>query len=44
MMFDFYNTFYKLGYLQKTDVHEAAEWGVISLEEYKTITNENYAA
>jgi hypothetical protein len=42
--FDFYSTFYKFGYLSKEIVHEAAEWGVISLEEYKTITGEDYIA
>lgn len=42
--FNFYNTFYKMGYLTKDIVHEAAEWGVITLEEYKTITGEDYSA
>ena len=40
--FDFYNLFYKMGYLTKDIVHEAAEWGVITLEEYKEITGEDY--
>ncbi|MGG3987538.1 XkdX family protein [Bacillus smithii] len=42
--FDFYNTFYKMGYLTKDIVHESAEWGVITLEEYKEITGEDYVA
>lgn len=41
-MFYFYKTFYELGYLKKEDIHEAAKWGVISREEYKTIVGEEY--
>ena len=44
VFFDFYNTFYKIGYLTKDIVREAAEWGVISLEEYQEITGEEFAA
>lgn len=40
--FDFYNTFYKMGYLTKDIVHEAAQWGVITLAEYKEITGEEF--
>lgn len=43
-MFDFYRTMYKLGYLNKADVYEAAEWGVISAEEYKLITGEDFVS
>lgn len=42
--FDFYNTFYKFGYLSKEIVHEAAQWGVITLGEYKEITGEEFVA
>lgn len=42
--FDFYKTFYQMGYLTKDTVHEAAEWGVISLDDYKEITGEDYVA
>lgn len=42
--FDFYNTFFKMGYLTKDIVHEAAEWGVITLEEYQKITGEEFTA
>jgi hypothetical protein len=42
-MFDFYRIFYQMGYLEKQDVHDAAQWGVITLQDYKTITNEEYA-
>ncbi len=37
-MISFYKTMYDLGYLDKSDVHEAAYWGVITLDEYKQIT------
>lgn len=40
--FDFYNLFYKMGYLTKDIVREAAEWVVITLAEYKEITGEDY--
>jgi uncharacterized XkdX family phage protein len=43
-MFDFYRVMYQLGYLSKEDVHEAATWGVITTEEYKQITGEDYVA
>ncbi|GGJ68266.1 putative XkdX family phage protein [Anoxybacillus voinovskiensis] len=43
-MFDFYKIFYQMGYLTKDDVHEAASWGVITLEEYKLITGEDFVA
>ena len=42
VLFNFYNTFYKMGYLTKDIVHEAAEWGVITLEEYKEITGQQH--
>ncbi|EMI10354.1 XkdX family protein [Anoxybacillus gonensis] len=43
-MFDFYKIFYQMGYLTKQDVHDAAEWGVITLEEYQEITGEEFTA
>ena len=42
--FDFYNTFYKIGHLTKDNVHEAVQWGVITLEEYQEITGEEFTA
>jgi hypothetical protein len=33
-----------MGYLTKDIVHEAAEWGVITLEEYQEITGEEFTA
>lgn len=42
--FDFYNLFFKMGYLKKDMVHEAAYWGVITLSEYKEITGEEFVA
>ncbi len=41
-MFDFYNTFYNVGYLDLAIVKEACKWKVITAEEYKTITQEDY--
>jgi len=41
-MFEFYSLFYKMGYLKKQDIYEAAYWGVITKEEYKIITGEEY--
>lgn len=41
-MLDFYRTMYSLGYLDKNDVHEAAQWGVISASDYKIITGEEF--
>lgn len=43
-MFEFYNIFFKMGYLTKDDVREATEWGVITIEEYERIVGEAYAA
>lgn len=43
-MFDFFNVFYKMGYLTKEIVREAAEWGVITLSEYELIVGEPYSA
>lgn len=42
-MFDFYNLFYGMEYLTLEEVHEAARWGVITKDEYKTITGKVYA-
>ena len=41
-MFDFYNLCYSEGYLKLEDLHEACKWNVITKEEYRTITGENY--
>lgn len=41
-MFNFYNTFYKNGYLKLETVKEACKWNVISKEEFKTIVGEEY--
>ncbi|WP_102400221.1 XkdX family protein [Haloimpatiens massiliensis] len=41
-MFDFYNTFYRMGYLKIDDVKEACKWKCISETEYKEITGEDY--
>lgn len=43
-MFDFYKTMYGMGHLDKNDVHEAAQWGVITLSEYQAITGEEFVA
>ena len=40
--FNFYNTFYKMGYLTKDIVHEAAQWRVITSSEYKEIVGEEF--
>jgi len=40
--FDFYKTMYIMNYLEKTEVKTAADWGVITSEEYKEITGEDY--
>lgn len=42
IQFDFYKLFYEFGHLTKGDVHEAAKWGVITKEDYKSITGEDY--
>jgi len=41
-MFNFYNLFYKEKYLNIDDLKEATKWNVISKEEFKTITDEDY--
>lgn len=41
-MFDFYRIMHNLGYLDKNDVHEAAQWGVISAGDYLIITGEEF--
>lgn len=40
--FDFYKTMYIMRYLEKTEVKTAADWGVITTEEYQEITGEVY--
>ena len=42
--FDFYNLFYKMGYLTEDIVYEALEWGVITPEEYQEITGAEFPA
>ncbi|WP_169735811.1 XkdX family protein [Clostridium lundense] len=41
-MFNFYNLFYGCGYLKIEDLKEATKWNVISKEEFKTITGEEF--
>lgn len=41
-MFDFYNIMYDMGYLQKQDIKDATDWKVITSEQYKLITGEDY--
>lgn len=41
-MFDFYNLFYGMGYLDINDLNEACKWNVISKGEYKTIVKQEY--
>lgn len=41
-MYDFYNTFYRMGYLKIADLKEACKWNCITKEEYKEITGEDY--
>lgn len=41
-MFDFYNTFYKIGYLDLATLKEATKWNCISKEEFKKITGQEY--
>lgn len=41
-MFDFYNLFFKEGYLKIEDLNEACKWRVINKEEYKEITGQEY--
>lgn len=42
-MFDFYKTFYDMGYLTEEDIHEAAKWKCITKDEHKQITGVEYA-
>ncbi|HIG0356302.1 TPA: XkdX family protein [Clostridium sporogenes] len=41
-MFNFYNTFYKNGYLKLEIVMEACKWNVITKEEFKEVTGEDF--
>ncbi|SHJ25501.1 phage uncharacterized protein, XkdX family [Clostridium cavendishii DSM 21758] len=41
-MFDFYKTFYNMGYLKKDDIKEACKWTCITKEEFKNIVGEDY--
>lgn len=41
-MFDFYKTFYDMGYLDRKDIYEAAKWNCITKEEYKIVIGEDY--
>lgn len=43
-MFDFYDMFYKAGYLAIEKLEEAAAVGVLTKKEFKEITGEVYAA
>ncbi|WP_312575433.1 XkdX family protein [Clostridium sp.] len=41
-MFNFYNLFYKEKYLNLDDLKEATKWGVLTVEEFKSITEMDY--
>lgn len=41
-MFNFYNLFYKEKYLNLNDLKEATKWGVLTVEEFKSITEMDY--
>ncbi|MEG0612659.1 MAG: XkdX family protein [Clostridium sp.] len=41
-MFNFYNMFYKNGYLKLETIKEACKWEVITVDEFKMITGQNY--
>ncbi len=41
-MFDFFETFYKGGFITIEKLKKATKWNVISKEEFKTITGEDY--
>lgn len=41
-MFDFYNLCYHEKYLKIEDLHEACKWNVITKEEFKQITGQDY--
>ena len=43
-MFDFYNLFFKQGYLKIEDLKEACKWNVINKEEFKSITDTDYVS
>lgn len=42
-MFNFYNTFYKIGYLKLEIVIKACRWNVITKEEFKKVTGQEYS-
>lgn len=41
-MFNFYNMFYGLKYLSLEDIHEATKWKILSSDEFKQITGQDY--
>ncbi|KIE47571.1 hypothetical protein U732_2943 [Clostridium argentinense CDC 2741] len=41
-MFNFYKLFYSEKYLSLDDLKEAAKWGVLTVEEFKSITEMDY--
>ncbi|WP_291579581.1 XkdX family protein [Clostridium sp. UBA6640] len=41
-MFNFYKLFYSEKYLSLEDLKEAQKWGVLTVEEFKSITDKDY--
>lgn len=41
-MFNFYKLFYSEKYLNLDDLKEATKWGVLTVEEFKSITETDY--
>ncbi|QCH28094.1 XkdX family protein [Clostridium tyrobutyricum] len=41
-MFDFYNIFYEFGYLSLDDIKEATKWKLLTSDEFKQITGQDY--
>lgn len=40
--YDFYKLFYEVGYLTLDEIKEACKWNVITKEEFKEITGQEY--
>jgi hypothetical protein len=43
-MFDFYNCFYKVGYLSLDDLKQATKLNIITADQFKQITGQDYIA
>lgn len=41
-MYSFYKTMFDLRYLQETAIREAAQWGLISSQQYTEITGQPF--